>query len=501
MKKVLPVILLVLLSCQISLAAWTAMTALPAAARWGGVSFSLNGYGYYGLGTSDPVFFQVFYQDLWKYDPIGNSWTQMANFPLAARGFCASFSSATKGYVVGGYGAGPAYFNDTYEYDPVGNSWNVKANFTGGRRMMAAFALGSYGYVGTGHDGGVKKKDIWRYDPAGDSWAQMADYPDVRQDMEYGFAAGSYGYMGCGMDNSGSHVKTMSRYDPAGNTWTAFGTVPDFPGTARWGSAAFSSCGYGWIGIGADGNGTGPADFYKYNPNTNSWSLDPSAYPLTGVADASPFVINNIIYIAAGNGDAGKTNAMYSLTCTLLPVELTSFTAECKSGEVICNWSTASEINNDYFSIEKSVDGLNWNEIGNVKGAGNSSIQKNYEFVDESLLANQKIYYRLKQTDYDGKYEYHGPVSVICSSSHKWNLVLQNVPAANELDGTFFSNEDENVSLDICDLQGRKIRTEQLYVINGSNMIKVNLKEIQNGIYFVKISDDKREIVKKIVKL
>jgi hypothetical protein len=94
-----------------------------------------------------------------------------------------------------------------------------------------------------------------------------------------------------------------------------------------------------------------------------------------------------------------------------LPIELLSFTAKYQDGIVLLNWATGSEINNDYFTLERSRDALNAEIIGFVDGAGNSSRTLHYQFVDRDPLPGIS-YYRLKQTDYDGSFEYSQWVAV-----------------------------------------------------------------------------------------
>ena len=90
---------------------------------------------------------------------------------------------------------------------------------------------------------------------------------------------------------------------------------------------------------------------------------------------------------------------------TALPVELISFWGREIEGSNHIHWTTMSESNNDYFSIERSRDGYSWSKIGDVDGAGNSSIQNTYQFIDEKPYIYSS-YYRLKQVDFDGKYKY-----------------------------------------------------------------------------------------------
>lgn len=101
-----------------------------------------------------------------------------------------------------------------------------------------------------------------------------------------------------------------------------------------------------------------------------------------------------------------------------LPIELLSFTYQIKNQHIILNWITASETNNDFFTIERSSDMQGWKALGNLPGAGNSNQRLSYQFSD--IMPQEGIsYYRLKQTDFDGKYEYFNPLVV------KYNLVDQ----------------------------------------------------------------------------
>jgi hypothetical protein len=94
-----------------------------------------------------------------------------------------------------------------------------------------------------------------------------------------------------------------------------------------------------------------------------------------------------------------------------LPVELIHFSARARGREVLLEWATASERNSDFFAVERSGDGTRFTEIGRVAGAGNSTELKEYDFVDERPAAGVN-YYRLRQVDFDGAYEY-SPVRVV----------------------------------------------------------------------------------------
>ena len=97
---------------------------------------------------------------------------------------------------------------------------------------------------------------------------------------------------------------------------------------------------------------------------------------------------------------------------TPVPVELTKFAAYADGDKVILNWSTATEIDNYGFDIERSIDYKEWQKIGFVEGHGNSNSPKQYSFTDKNPFGGGKFQYRLKQIDTDGKFEYSNVVEL-----------------------------------------------------------------------------------------
>jgi len=121
----------------------------------------------------------------------------------------------------------------------------------------------------------------------------------------------------------------------------------------------------------------------------------------------------------ANHSAGGDWNAYFATKGgTLLPVELTSFSAK-KTGEVVeIKWGTASEINSKIFIVERSIDGINFEEILETRGAGNASESQFYQEID--FFPNEGVnYYRLKQIDYNGAYEYFRTVAIMFSSDNK----------------------------------------------------------------------------------
>lgn len=98
-----------------------------------------------------------------------------------------------------------------------------------------------------------------------------------------------------------------------------------------------------------------------------------------------------------------------------LPVEMISFTGFQENGLNVLEWSTASEMNSDYFLIEKSTDGEDWKFVQILPAAGNSNQKIDYRHVDKSWNKSEIVYYRLLQYDMDGKMEMYGPISILNS--------------------------------------------------------------------------------------
>jgi hypothetical protein len=108
-----------------------------------------------------------------------------------------------------------------------------------------------------------------------------------------------------------------------------------------------------------------------------------------------------------------------------LPITLVSFEAEPYQNDILTNWKTSAEINNDYFTVERSQDGVTFIPIGRVEGAGNSDYELNYTYIDKEY-ENGINYYRLKQTDFDGKETYSEIVSVDFYKEQKTLLIIVN---------------------------------------------------------------------------
>lgn len=175
---------------------------------------------------------------------------------------------------------------------------------------------------------------------------------------------------------------------------------------------------------------------------------------------------------------------------TPLPIELISFTAEEVDDQVKLSWLTASELNNDFFTIERSVDGLNWVEIANVKGAGNSSSQNEYIFWDE----NPKLglsYYRLSQTDFDGLISHQQIRSVIFESKDIYKIY----PNPTEKIVTILFDE-KTIKIDLYDVNGKLVISKPIDLLHATT---IDVSTLQKGLYFIRIQTKNEVIIKQLI--
>ena len=272
---------------------WTQKANLPGVARVAGAGFGVEGKGYVGLGYNFSLP-QSFFDDMWQYDPVIDTWTQVASFPDGGRSGANGFTVGTKGYIFGGYGNGSVQ-NDLWEYDPVANSWTEKASCPGPQRDYAvAFGIGNKGYMGTGYDSGsLNYGDFWEYDPVSDSWTSKANVGGLPRSSAVGFSIGSKGYIGAGY--IASPVRDFWEYDPVTNAWTQKADVSTID---RADGCGFSIGGYGFICCGY-ANGQANYDLWQYDPVLNAWSQKSN---LSGAmrSNAVAFAIGMKGYVSCG---------------------------------------------------------------------------------------------------------------------------------------------------------------------------------------------------------
>jgi hypothetical protein len=163
-----------------------------------------------------------------------------------------------------------------------------------------------------------------------------------------------------------------------------------------------------------------------------------------------------------------------------LPIELYDFTVRAEPYGIVLEWTTLSELNNDFFLIEKSTNGEDWRVVNTVNGAGTTATTNSYSLIDSEIDA--VTYYRLSQIDFDGQRETFNPV-VVAPENHKRLQEPYPNPASNFL---FIPGLGDREVIQILGLDGRVI-TEHEYVRDGES---IDVRNMPEGIYLIEIHDE-----------
>jgi hypothetical protein len=214
------------------------------------------------------------------------------------------------------------------------------------------------------------------------------------------------------------------------------------------------------------------------------------------VPGTTPSVLGDQVRFAVDASNI-TTNFYYTIgtldpTTSPLPIELLSFSGNCDGNATTLKWSTATETNNDFFSVEKSIDGIGYSVIGSIDGAGNSLQTLNYSFNDDNPKEGIS-YYRLKQTDLDGKYKYSDVISVSCNQIRPENIIVYPNPASNNVTIELPGN-DQTFPLEIINARGQIIYSGTI-----TNKINLPTNELISGIYFIKITTEYDVLTDKII--
>lgn len=189
-------------------------------------------------------------------------------------------------------------------------------------------------------------------------------------------------------------------------------------------------------------------------------------------------------------GVTGRNELILTSETTPLPVELLSFEAKQNGKEVILDWSTLSEINNDYFLIEKSLTGSDWDVVNQVKGNGNSNSLINYRSIDNNPSFGLS-YYRLKQIDYNGVFEY-SRIQTVLYNSNSFSFFPN--PIKNEV--TLISEDLNFNELIFTNCLGQSLKYLLTEINSNQNNLKINTRSLPSGVYFLSFQNKTIKIIK-----
>ncbi|MCK5846325.1 MAG: T9SS type A sorting domain-containing protein, partial [Bacteroidales bacterium] len=175
-----------------------------------------------------------------------------------------------------------------------------------------------------------------------------------------------------------------------------------------------------------------------------------------------------------------------------LPVSLISFDAKKQDDVAVINWQTASEINNDYFIVQRSTNGIDVDDIGRIEGNGNSNILLSYSFIDD-MPPFGNVYYRLKQVDYDGKSEIFFWKSLFFG--HDIEISIYPNPNTNNVI-YFESSNNSEAQIQIYSIGGKLMMEKNLTFASGKAAL---MHDLAKGYYLIKYFQNNEQIVQKLI--
>jgi hypothetical protein len=226
-----------------------------------------------------------------------------------------------------------------------------------------------------------------------------------------------------------------------------------------------------WLGCGLLGGSAQSSAYGTHTNSTQSISGGVATAVRSGVTGFSDFAIG----LPQNN--------------TPLPVKLLYLTATAVDNNYITlDWATASEINNSGFQIERSLDGVAFENIGWVDGKGNSNSAITYKSDDKHVVANTIYYYRLKQVDVDGQFEYSNIVSATLIGEKGFVMEsLKPNPAANLVTVSVVTENTQSVDVSVVDMLGRQVLGQAWLLSPGLNGTQLDISALAQGVYHVTV--------------
>ncbi|MFP5041294.1 choice-of-anchor V domain-containing protein [Parasediminibacterium sp. JCM 36343] len=270
------------------------------------------------------------------------------------------------------------------------------------------------------------------------------------------------------------------------------------PGGKRWGFDMSAAKGaFATTNPNAAISGTAALNVHH---GTSAPVLTATSYAFDNITWTAPNTPGTVAFkfagLCANNNGSSSGDKCYSSTFTTTvalptPVKLASFGVVALGTKAKVSWVTATEINSDYFEIEKSIDGATFTFVGKVSAAGNSSATIAYSYIDDASTFHGTVYYRLKIVDKDGSSTYSTlqSVSLQASKNAITNVYPNPIKAGQDLKLKYTAAKSGSISLQVVDIAGKKISTTAYNVIEGANSLSLKVGNISaHCIYYVVVS-------------
>ncbi len=309
---------------------------------------------------------------------------------------------------------------------------------------------------------------------------------------------GTAGFCGPGGGFGSGGTQVAGGAAGAGNSNCGGTAGSGFPGALGIGGAG----GQGTIGCGCytgSGGAGGGGGYYGGGGGGGGEGGCGGAYSGGGGGGGSSYTGVLASPLLTAGTQAGNGRVILSYNCGVLPIELKKFTVGCSGNYALLNWSTAIEKGNNYFTIEYSLNGIEFLPVEIIKGSGNSTQEKNYNYIDKTNYKTSAniIYYRLKQTDFTGAYEYS---PVIVHEKCFWaetDISVYPVPSSGEINISSTHSSFSNAEIKLFDVRGKEIPI----VLNSKdkNTTTTDISNLNKGMYILQIFMDNNIINKKVV--
>ena len=213
--------------------------------------------------------------------------------------------------------------------------------------------------------------------------------------------------------------------------------------------------------------------------------------------------IGSAASVTTGTGAVTASNLstfcpwVLSLVLAPLPVELIDFNVTCVNNNVVLEWCTATEKDNSYFTIEQSVDGINYTTIGKTFGNGTSEEKRCYNYMTTSV--SDVTYYKLNTVNSYGTKSTSKIISTISCNDSKQTILIAN-DGSKEIGVIIKSSTNQKLELHIHNALGQLMEVRDIEAIQGYNNIRVDLQTVSNGLYYVSVYNaNEKMISKKII--
>ncbi len=377
MKSKIILLIFTISFCSAIAQDWTQLADIPGAGRFWSAAFTIDNKIYTGTGRTE--FSGNATQDMWEYDPISDTWAQVADYPAGIREGADGFGDGNRGFLA--FGTSFIQFTCTvYEYLPATNTWEAKANCPASFAYSHGFTINDKYYIGP--ENGTNK--VFAYDFSSDSWSEVAPFPGQDRRAQVAFTANGKGYIGLGMFVFGGVLGDFYAYDPVTDSWTQKASLS--PVSDQSCASSINNEGY-VFNVGQNGQSV-----YKYNEDLDEWEFL-STHPGDRIANGTFIGLNGAGYLMFGERTISGGNIPSQQLWRYIPSSLSINKPQDKSLGLIYSQSGALVFNSSIPQVARikvwTLDGKLIQDQELSLSEGPTSIAMKYSGVIVYQLSNQ----------------------------------------------------------------------------------------------------------------